>query len=373
MREPLFGVSCPSSHDCWAVGYASPTDDAYTYALALHFNGRSWHVVDLPQLTSRNVLQAVSCPITADCWAVGSSTRPNGDPVPLALHFDGRRWSTTPVPAPVVGFVPGEPSLDVLTAVSCATTSECFATGVRAMPGAPRVVTVAYRWNGSKWRSLAVPGLPSTPYPSPGEAAAFPALGVTCASPTLCWMEGAVPNTFSSRAPKGWPQRTLLFRWSGRRWSQEPWKHDLWVAGCSGPRACWSLGVSSRPTGLAETASAFFDGAGWRLVAIRQAGGTGRDNVPSSIACATPTDCWATGFSYPPGPDPGGRAMLFVLHLAAGRSTATKLMSADQHRQLNLVSSIACASAALCFAVGSTYAPGTADYQPLIMQGAGAG
>ena len=369
MREPLFGVSCPGSHDCWAVGYESPTNDAYTDALVLHFDGRTWGAVDVPQLTSRNVLRAVGCLSAADCWAVGTSTQPDGDPLPLALHFDGTAWSSVPVPSPVVGFVAGEPSLDILTAVGCATTSECFATGVRAIPGSPSVVTFVDQWDGSRWKAVGVPGLPATPYPAPATAATFPGLGVTCASSSLCWMEGVMPNAFSATAPENWPQRTLLFRWNGASWSYEPSSSDLWVAGCKGSGACWSAGVTPEPTGLVQTAMAFFDGTSWRLVASPQPGGTSADNVPSSVACATPADCWVTGFSYPPGPDPVQHATLFVIHLAGGHPTAANLLGASPDHQLDLSSSMACASADLCFVVGSTYASGTADYQPVILQG----
>jgi hypothetical protein len=60
---PLFDVSCPGAHDCWAVGRIG---DRGAFD---HWNGSAWRVLRVPAPTgaTSTSLSSVSCAGTASC------------------------------------------------------------------------------------------------------------------------------------------------------------------------------------------------------------------------------------------------------------------------------------------------------------------
>jgi hypothetical protein len=102
----LDGVSCASPRTCTAVGVQSD-DDVQTgetaKTLAERWNGANWSLQATPNPGGRQVtlFNAVSCPSTTVCTAVGSSTDFAGTPYTLAERQHGTSWSiqtTTPQP-----------------------------------------------------------------------------------------------------------------------------------------------------------------------------------------------------------------------------------------------------------------------------------
>ena len=67
----LSGVTCVSASDCWAVGFASNAAAGQT--LAEQWNGSNWSIVSSSSTsaTQDNDLFGVSCVSASDCWAVG--------------------------------------------------------------------------------------------------------------------------------------------------------------------------------------------------------------------------------------------------------------------------------------------------------------
>jgi hypothetical protein len=76
----LFGVTCASESDCWAIGYSFP---GATQTLIQRWDGTSWSIVESPNNspTQNNLLIGVACASQADCWAVG-------------YHHNGVRYQT---------------------------------------------------------------------------------------------------------------------------------------------------------------------------------------------------------------------------------------------------------------------------------------
>lgn len=79
----LLDVTCVSASDCWAVGYYFPATILQT--LMEHWDGTSWAIVSSPNIspTQNHQLTAVTCASPSDCWAVGSytvGTPPGEDP-----------------------------------------------------------------------------------------------------------------------------------------------------------------------------------------------------------------------------------------------------------------------------------------------------
>src|SRR5207249_11851701 len=70
----LRAVTCVSASDCWAVGdYYNGTVSTPFQTLIEHWDGTSWAIVTSPDTsaTTDNVLYGVTCVSASDCWAVG--------------------------------------------------------------------------------------------------------------------------------------------------------------------------------------------------------------------------------------------------------------------------------------------------------------
>ncbi len=112
----LYGVSCPSTTSCFAVGYAT----FGTFGgLVERWNGSSWKITSIPSLFTNAALYGVSCPSSTSCFAVGDT-----DSGPsLVEHWNGSSWSPMASPNPTGS------TLTVPEGVSCPSTTSCFAVG----------------------------------------------------------------------------------------------------------------------------------------------------------------------------------------------------------------------------------------------------
>jgi hypothetical protein len=129
----LNDVTCVMPASCWAVGELGRRDGS-EHNQVLHWNGRRWSPVSVPDPSAGGTdayafsyLSAVSCAAPASCWAVGSSER--GDSAPQlnqVLHWNGRKWSLVSVPQP--GGT-NALSLSELFSVSCPAPASCWAVG----------------------------------------------------------------------------------------------------------------------------------------------------------------------------------------------------------------------------------------------------
>ena len=80
-----------------------------------------------------------------DAWAVGASAGPGGSyDQPLVLHWNGTRWRSVTVPG-LSGFY--------LSAVAASSASDVWVFAASADGGSPKAV----RWNGSHWATIALP------------------------------------------------------------------------------------------------------------------------------------------------------------------------------------------------------------------------
>jgi hypothetical protein len=111
--------------------------------------------------------------------------------VPLAERWNGTKWSlqTTPNPTGAVQ--------SYLSGVSCASASACTAAGHYF--NGTTTVTLAERWNGTKW------SLQHTPNPTGSTDSELH--GVSCASASACTATGYYNN--------GTTPVTLAERWNG--------------------------------------------------------------------------------------------------------------------------------------------------------------
>lgn len=187
-RNRLAAVTCVSASDCWAVGSFSDVDGR-GHTLVEHWDGETWTLANSPNATAVGTsrLAAVTCLSAADCWAVGYHNdhlaASNGQPLieqTLIERWDGSSWAV--VSSPNTSALPS----NILSGVTCAAASDCWAVGHHSDATSGIRQTLIQRWNGSSW---AVVSSPST------SAAEDNSLSdVTCAWASDCWAVGSYVN-----------------------------------------------------------------------------------------------------------------------------------------------------------------------------------
>jgi hypothetical protein len=143
----LYGVSCPSSTSCEAVGYAiphQPNAPAFE-TLTESWNGTSWSIVPSGNKgTSASLLLGVSCVAANTCEAVGEYTNVGlGNYQTLIESWNGTSWS-------IVASPNRDTNSNELLGVSCTSARQCEAAGSYADADV-KTQTLAETWDGTKW------------------------------------------------------------------------------------------------------------------------------------------------------------------------------------------------------------------------------
>ena len=305
-------VTCAGTDDCWAVG-AELNQGSSPQPLAERWDGSSWSIVETP--TVAGYLLGVSCSGAGSCFAVGSRTSGQGNPVrDLMEHWNGSSWE-------VVSLPPTGQSYSSLSSVSCPELSECFAVGwdgpnaqntgfLPIYPAEADGQGLIYRWDGSSWSTIANPGAVEGSYLS----------GVTCVTPDDCWSAGADTNT------AGFAKTALIDHWNGASWETtpvsgfaDPGGDFLHQVSCVGQSYCLATGSSGLGQGLhqgVEPAVAVWNGTAWSGTSVT---GSYLVGMLEGIACAGRADCFTTGFHLnPSGNNLSITTLVEQLHLPEG-------------------------------------------------------
>jgi hypothetical protein len=144
----LSGVTCASAMDCWAVGYhfVNGLVSPIYQTLIEHWNGTSWSIVPSPNTSpaQANVLFGTTCTSASDCWAVGYYVSGQAGVVNAAFQTLIERWdgiSWTIVSSPNTN--PAQSN--VLYNVQCAAPWDCWAVGhYISASGAAQTLTEHY-------------------------------------------------------------------------------------------------------------------------------------------------------------------------------------------------------------------------------------
>ncbi len=234
----------------------------------------AWSIVTTPNAGSvANQLNAVSCVSTSDCWAVGYSKGTGPLARNLAEHWNGRAWTIVPVP------VTGPDAYDALQSVACVSDDDCWAVGFTANPGSR---TRAVHWNGRAWMIV------TTVDPSDFQGLS----SVTCTAANNCWAVGGASRLVSDFNRM---EFTVAEHWDGHTWSivatPNPLDNSAFIGvTCAGATSCWAVG-QSLPQG--KTVAEHWDGHAWSVVATPNASPASNDLV--GVSCSSPHDCWAVG------------------------------------------------------------------------------
>ena len=85
----LFGVTCASASECWSVGYYYDPITHINHTLIDRWDGTSWSIVNSPDTSANrdNLLFGVTCVSASDCWAVGNYYNDSDAAQTLALRY----------------------------------------------------------------------------------------------------------------------------------------------------------------------------------------------------------------------------------------------------------------------------------------------
>jgi hypothetical protein len=181
----LQAVSCPYTRSCLAVGNNG------CESLAERWNGSRWAVLRTPDAgyctkrgTGAPSFTGVSCASASACIAVGTIQPLNESQIeqPLTERWNGMRWSM-------------QRTGEVTSALSCPAAESCTAVGVQ-----PPLVN-AERWNGIRWTAQALPVPRASNFGWSLDA-------VSCASPTRCIAVGGLTDALTE-------ERSLVAEYRG--------------------------------------------------------------------------------------------------------------------------------------------------------------
>jgi tripartite motif-containing protein 71 len=235
-RNYLYGVSCVSSSECWAVGKSAYTAEEEAAgkaptALLERWNGTAWSITMLSQPPTQ--LNAVSCFSATSCMAVGGASDF------ASQRWNGTSWTRFSVVVPTGG------SAVSLNGVACPAVSDCTAVGSYSSNG--HTAPLAERWNGSNW------SVQQTTDPTGTiEEVTSGSLGtVSCPSTEACTAVGS-RSTASETAP-------LVEGWDGTDWALEPAAIPSGIGfaplrgvSCAGAFNCYAVGLKGDANALIE-------------------------------------------------------------------------------------------------------------------------
>jgi hypothetical protein len=259
------GIACPGNRECVAVGVGYQAGGSGFFALAGSWNGARWTAARAAAPGSGSLLTAVSCPSTTSCYAVGNYT-PKGSSAADALieYWNGRHWSQQTAPDP------RGTEFNELSDVSCPSAKFCVAVG------ANDAGAVIERWNGHSWSAT-----------TPRASSSAILSGVSCPSATSCLAVGS--NVTSSGG-------SLVERWNGSSWSgsvtpvpRGAMYPGLQSVSCASATRCLAVGDDVNPAAYAVS----WNGRGWRLVSMATSGG--RIGGFIAVTCLAATSCAALG------------------------------------------------------------------------------
>ena len=312
----LYGIDCPTTTSCRAVGFSS------SRGLTLRWNGADWATTATPAPADAlyNYLGAVSCSATTNCRAVGSAFTNNHDQATVA-RWNGSGWANAAVPDP------GSATDTELYDVACPTSSTCIAVGSAMVFDRER--TLAALWDGSSWTV--------TPTTAPDGATVSALYGVGCVSATQCVAVGV--------ARVGGIDRPIALRWDGTSWTRTPVPNPyastdgaLFAVSCAAASSCRAVGfryVNGRELPLAMR----WNGSDWAVTATPIPTGTTAALI-LGIDCPAAANCRAVGhtrvngqwrpmtlrwnggdWALTPTPTPTGATTTFLYDIACATSS----------------------------------------------------
>ena len=304
----------------------------------------------VPMPGTASQLEAVSCTSSSNCWAVGTYAS-NGAGLNQVLRWNGTKWSQVTVPSP--GGTASSDSSE-LFGVQCNSSTDCWAVGDYES-GGPEL-NEALHWNGNKWSVVTTPAPGGTTSSSVNEL-----FDVWCTAAGNCWAAGEY-GSFAG------PNETLFnqaLHWNGSKWSMVSTPSPGGTAAndvsglesvrCTSASNCWAVGTYGTISPIVLLNEALhWNGTHWSLVTTPSPGGTATNDISylAGLSCASATDCWAAGAYGAEGTQL--TSLNQILHWDGGQWSQATTPNPDGTGAgaSNLLTGAACTSASNCWAVG---------------------
>lgn len=313
----LLGVNCASASLCWAVGYNFGANPDQTAVIA-RWNGSVWTMAAAPSrnMAQANQLDAVVCPSTSQCWAVGSSDAQ----FTLTEKWNGTIWTIVSSPSAA-----GGGSDNRLNDVACSSASDCWAVGKDFLGE-----SYFQHWDGASWTRFYVPI--TTPF-------TFKSLsGVNCISASDCWAVGDANDANDV-------DQALIEHWNGTSWtvvmSPTGSGSALVDVACTSTANCWAIGSQT-----SQTLIEHWNGAAWTVVPSPNVS-TAEFNELRGVVCTSDTDCWAVGYAG------SNSTSIYQPLMEHWDGNSWMIVSSPSVPQEDFINGVACASSSDCWAVGS--------------------
>ena len=248
--------------------------------------GATWHLQSPAPTGASSVFDAVSCPSTTACTAVG-----HAGAGALVERWNGVRWS---IQRPAK---PARSTSSVFDDVSCTSESDCTAVG--SFHARANSFVLLERWNGRRWSIQRIP----QPH---RERSGSQLAGVSCTSRTACIAVGAGANNYCYEDPAcASNSRAFAELWNGVSWSlQSTPGYALDSVACVSQTACTALGQKIINEGFPCSELLIEH---WNRNGRNWTTDPAVDPIPgqlTAVSCLSATECTAVGYySIPPGPN----------------------------------------------------------------------
>lgn len=145
----LSAIAAAGSADVWTVGVYFA--HSFPRSLIEHWTGHGWQIVPSPRPAgaAQYQLNGIDVVTPRDIWAAGSWTTSRLTPIPLVEHWDGKSWHLVPVPQ-VSSAGAG------LSSVAALSESDVWVAGTvdgPFKPGPPDYSLIEH-WNGARWQRV---------------------------------------------------------------------------------------------------------------------------------------------------------------------------------------------------------------------------
>jgi hypothetical protein len=199
----LNDVACTSPTSCIAVGRFGVELQVFTGVAPLieRWDGKAWQleVSDNAPDSLDTELNAIACPSTDRCLAVGIRRRVGGTYSTFAEIRQGTRWTLLPTPDRAVS-----PDSE-LADIACPGPQHCIAVGFSLI--GTHVQSLVETWEGARWT------IERTPAPEGATESALS--GIDCPSPRVCVAVGG----YERGSPT---EHAFAQTWDGSKWTVMP-------------------------------------------------------------------------------------------------------------------------------------------------------
>lgn len=327
-HSTLAAISCPTSSACTAVGTSGAPPGKPSPVFAERWDGRTWAIQHMPSVaTDEAYPDAISCPTTSSCVAVGLDNSLQGNASTTALWtwvWDGSAWSSHGIVKLPAGYGA------IFRSVSCATANSCEAAGADLVDSSFH--PLLYHWNGSAWTRQPAP-LP--PGESSGELTS-----ISCPAASFCLAVGSAKD--SSGVTEWYDERYGGSTWTTDVMPQDNSRDELWSVSCATTSRCTAVG------GTDEAVAETWNGTGWTISnPINPDNGSG---LLYSVSCPSTTACLAVGENQ------GVNTQQALAESWNGTNWATQDVIIPPNGAVYDLPGASCSSATACVVVGGVAA-----------------